>query len=1010
MQTIARNRSADIQKIDGTGANKETVDMRKLWILAMLPVACGTAQVDIASQESPESQAVQEVIEAPVARAPRLIRLTDMLDDAKVVSPMKRLDSMGSVAAMGDSLASKEIYATDFSDFDPGTAGWPARGACTVDSRFDPKRGAVLRYHGQNPHKCIFVLPVEPRRHYRINRGINTANPGIDLGIMETRVRLKHPRDLNHSDDVDSVLKGRFVGMGELVLVHHLPRAKTRQWDHHSISIFTSAQTHSLVIQLQDPEQLLAGKGDGAMFDDLIVEELQPTMEQELAVWKDHLSVHPSGLVKHGQMLPIRPVRDLKPPFDNNYDYRYALFAPTPTQMTFKIHVAANARLSLSTAPFKASKEGEQINFVVRAKNAKGEVELLRHGLEVKDELWHWHEHRVSLQQFTGEHIELTLETSAPDGQSGIGLWGSPVIDVPRSTEDPPNILLIAVDTLRADRMQGWTSRPTSTRVSELAKDSVTFANAIAAANWTSPSFASLFTGMMPSRHQVIHRVRSIAPQIHTLTEHLRDKGWITHAIAYKAYLYNMGFEQGFDTWFNVPDPNIVADDNLGKTLAWLEGNGDQRFFLFLHFNDTHQPFNQPDPFVDRFTKPGAMDDLGVSLPVMIGEGRVLGCRRCVENGAITERFKPLARDLYDGEIAYVDDRIGRIIDTLKERGIYNDTIIAFVSDHGELMWEHDNYFGHGGATLYDELIHVPLIIKPAADFKGPLATRIDAQVGTIDLMPTLLDMTGVTSEALDLDNRSLVPLMLGPASTTATTTTADTATDGTADTTGTVGTPATTESTNIAGSADRRVFSENIKNYVMSVRDQGWKYVVHHRPNRRVTEQLFWLNKDPQERDNIIGKAPARLAQLREQIVGFVLRDRSGPFVLVTGIDRHQKYDVRISGTGLESAEPIIGLAKNGPRSFAGKSRESLVLFAQLKSTESAEIEVVAKMGKNEVKTRAVVADLPFGVPKDLHEFLNAKQLTIHLFRGAPPAVTAEKQEIDGQQLEALRAMGYIQ
>ena len=242
------------------------------------------------------------------------------------------------------------------------------------------------------------------------------------------------------------------------------------------------------------------------------------------------------------------------------------------------------------------------------------------------------------------------------------------------------------------------------------------FERAISASNWTSSSFASIFTGRSPSRHQVVHRARSIPDSLQTLPEYFRDAGYATEAIMYKAYLYNMGFEQGFERWFNIPLHDVHAQSNLDKAMAWLDRNGTRRIFLFLHFNDPHQPFNQPKPFTEKYATRQDLGRYAVNLPITItGDNYVKGCGNCGQGKALKKDFKPVAHDLYDGEINFIDDLLGVFLLALRDRGLYDNTIIAFVADHGEMMWEHANTFGHGGPWLYDTLTRVPLLIKPHA-------------------------------------------------------------------------------------------------------------------------------------------------------------------------------------------------------------------------------------------------------------------------------------------------------
>jgi len=928
-------------------------------------------------------------VEPPTTAPPpppafNVLRLTDLLDQATISSPVTTVESVGSLLELDVETAPVLR--------DPETAktadmGWPARGACVLADHPDDPERKVIRYRGHNPHRCLLVVPAKPSTHYRVQRAVRTGDTKVDLAVMETRVRPARPKRRNYRPDIDRVLTGRFVGMRDLIYVHHFPAPTRDTWDRNAIHIFTSPYTRSLVLQLQDPKELLAGQGDEVFFDDVQVDELRPTRPQELALLKSFAAVDDDGLLKHGQLLPVDDVTRLKPPFDHNYEYRYALFAPAPTSVTFEVEVPERARLIFSHALFKASRPGDRVEFRICARAEGEESELFASTLELDPagESWRWHDEKLALDQYAGRRVDLTFETRAPEGKRGYGLWGTPIIDVPRAEDDPPNVILIGVDTLRADRLFSFGyGRKTSPKLDALAADGFLFATAIAPTNWTSPSFASLFTGLMPSRHQVIHRARAIADDLTTVTEIFQDNGWATHGIAYKAYLYNMGFEQGFDTWFNVPDPNVRADDNLNKALAWLEANGDRRFFLFLHFNDSHQPFNLPPEFAKRYASPHLMKKLGATLPIVIEpQGGVLGCRRCTKNGKLDKRVKPLARDLYDGEVAYLDDRIGRLLTELKHRGLYEDTVVAFVADHGELMWEHDNYFGHGGATMYEQLIHVPLIIKPATKSGLAVGKTISTQVRIHDLMPTLLELAGIETELdVDVDAESLLPLMK------------DTTPDET---------------------RDRLAISENVKNHVVSVRDQEWKYVLSHPPGRPASEQLFDLLNDRAEDRNAAKRAPEHVRRLRRRALEFFLRDRTGLFLVVTADSKSRDYQIRVtSDRGVRTARTLFGVplaSEDNPVVFSGRGGGRLVLFAHLEVPEGATLDVHATGtgGAREVRMSIAPKDLARYQTGCMDRLQMVNEVTVTVFAGATMVEADEREQGDAAQLEALRAMGYI-
>lgn len=612
-----------------------------------------------------------------------------------------------------------------------------------------------------------------------------------------------------------------------------------------SLTFPTTPTTHLLVVSLR-PDA--AGGCDDAAVS---LERIELSREQELALLKAEAPAEGAdparGIAKHGQFLPLPSVENARPPFDQNFDFRDALFAPAPTDLGFDLDVPRQARLRFSYALSSRSRPGDAASFRVSVRIPTGaEEELFADELSIDraGRSWHWHDAEVDLSPYAGRRIRLTLSTRAPAESRGYALWGQPIVDAPRAPDDPPNVILIAVDTLRADRLSSYGyAEPTTPRLDAFAADGVRFAHAISSSHWTRPAFASLFTGLTPRRHGVTRRFAPLAPQQHTLAEYFRSGGWVTHAVLYKPFLYDDGHHQGFDSFFNVPQTAKFAEQNLRKALIWLQRNGERRFFLFVHFDDPHQPLTQPAEFTSQADR-AELAALGLSMPISVRDGgahfrdphsgRRTNCEPCVAERA---RFRRLARHLYDAEIRFVDDRIGALLDYLKERGLYDDALIAFVSDHGESLWDHDGVYAHRNANLYDELVHVPLIVKPPARAGLPRGAVVTRQVRAFDLMPTLLELAGLSVDP-GLDARSLVPLL---------------------------------ERGDAAEPEDRVAFSES-RNAV-AVRRGDFKYLSERDPPR---ERLFALRDDPGEQRDVAGEHPEVVEAMRRLVAAY--RSAPGP------------------------------------------------------------------------------------------------------------------------------------
>lgn len=934
----------------------------------------------------------------------KLIRLVERLGSAQIDSPLMQVPEATDVAAIEGELARETILDEDFADFSPERYGWPARSRRLLRGQKPGResgagREAAFCFRGQRAYAHYFLLPAQPQTHYRFVRSARAAHSGVDWVVAEMDIPLAHPTAVNHPADRRRLTAGRFVRAKHLLYVHRFaPITSKAEPRRDAISVHTHRRTRAFVLMLQDA-QGAAAKGRGATcFHGLRAERLEPNAAQQLSLLKAQDRGPKERALpwmgKHGQFLPLGDAETVAPPFDRNFDFRDAIFAPAPTRMRFELELPREARLDVALALHEASQPGDGVRFQVAVQPAADTShEVLREQVVIGPERknWHWHEQRVDLSRWSGEKVSITLSTTAVAGGRGYALWGNPVVSGARESSDPPNVLLIGVDTLRADRLGGYGhARATSPEIDALAADGTLFEKAISTCNWTTPAFASMFTGLMPSRHRVTHRTRAIAPQLRTLAERFRAAGWLTHGVAYKAYLYNMGFEQGFDTWFNVPRAFVKGKENVGRALSWLDRNHDRRFFLFLHLNDPHQPFNQPQPFDRKFNDIAALRALGMELPVIYEpDGDVSGCARCTANGRVVPRAKKLAHDLYDGEVAYTDALVGRVVAALKKHGIYDDTVVAFISDHGEVLWEHDGYFGHGGPRMPDELLHVPFVIKPAAT-DAPAGQRIAQQVSVMDLMPTLLGLAGVQGASADVQGRNLTDLVQG----TKTPPTGDKA-------------------------ESRLVISETEggKRHIVSVRGDGWKYILYipRAAGAPLQQELFRLDTAAGEHRDVLQQHPDVAAERRRAAVRFLLANRAGTYLLVRAPKR-AAYTVAVSDGGerpVNTLYPIFGRdlqqrAFSKARVFRGRAARRILLLARV-SEDNGAMRVTLNSPGAEPETVSLAEPTPFaadGVDAFLQQ-LGAGALLIR--SEAAGAAPGEVTKMSADKRAVLKALGYI-
>jgi arylsulfatase A-like enzyme len=342
----------------------------------------------------------------------------------------------------------------------------------------------------------------------------------------------------------------------------------------------------------------------------------------------------------------------------------------------------------------------------------------------------------------------------------GAGACGgsAPVEDGPR-----PNVLMVLIDTLRADRLGCYGNpRGLSPALDALAKSGVVFEAASAHAPWTLPSTASLLTGRTPAEHGAgghLGAFTRLGRGTPTVQGHFRRAGHATAAVVNVSFLGpDFGLARGFEHHdlesFESNREVRRADATTDAALVWLRAHAatapEQPFFLLAHYFDPHAVYDPPQPFRARFAlEPDQGDD-----------GLVFGTREhMIELRAGRLALDPevvrRAAALYDAEVAFTDSELGRLLAGLDELGLAERTIVVATSDHGEEFLDHGG-FEHGH-TLYAELTHVPLIVRAPGLAPG----RVRAGVGLSDVAPTLCALAGL--EPLEgASGRNLEPLLAG--------------------------------------------------------------------------------------------------------------------------------------------------------------------------------------------------------------------------------------------------------
>lgn len=399
----------------------------------------------------------------------------------------------------------------------------------------------------------------------------------------------------------------------------------------------------------------------------------------------------------------------------------------------------------------------------------------------------------------------------------------------PAMFADPPDIVLITVDALRADHlgMYGY-DRPTSPQLDAFARDAVVVRDHIAQAPYTKASIASLFTGLLPTAHSATTTSRSFGEamtgeiegdlpvtdvldaRLDTLAERLAAAGYQTHGLNTNPFLLEeFGFGQGFNAYEFLADgePFTPAREVVARALEVIDARDTARpLFLWLHVMEPHSPY-RPAPEVRQLFPPRT-PPLPVppdALPPWI-----------VEEGSTDARFYEA---LYDANIREVDEALGRFFDGLRSRPSWDTTVVIFTADHGE------EFFDHGGFehnhTLYDEMLRVPLIVRAP----GLTSGMREAQTTSIDLLPTITAAAGL--DAADVQGADIWPVLRGD-----------------------------------YGGEPYAMAEVVGKRYALRTRE--WKFIS----TLTGGHELYDLREDPRELRNLAPSQPDRVEQLRDVLM----------------------------------------------------------------------------------------------------------------------------------------------
>jgi len=319
------------------------------------------------------------------------------------------------------------------------------------------------------------------------------------------------------------------------------------------------------------------------------------------------------------------------------------------------------------------------------------------------------------------------------------------------------NILLITLETTRADHLgvNGY-YRETSPHLDAFAAEGVNFENALSVSPRTNPSLASLMTSLYPHEHGVRSLPVRLDKRNTTLAETLRDAGYYTMAVMTHPWLVkSRGFEQGFDVYDDhLEQADATEAFGHAKKLLDRAGRNDDPWFLWVHLMDPHWFYYPPEGWRDIYNDE---DPRPVQLYWKIDDGEEKFGPIIFQNRMDSDEVQGYI-DLYDAEIRFTDEAVGDFLQVLKDRGLYEETIVVVTADHGESLGEHDYFFEHGDFGREPE-IHVPLMFR--APNLRPQISSVPWTVQSIDVLPTLLELAGLSRQSPGRGT-SLLPLLSG--------------------------------------------------------------------------------------------------------------------------------------------------------------------------------------------------------------------------------------------------------
>lgn len=697
---------------------------------------------------------------------PRRIRLFDLMDRATLEAP----------PATNSSAARETLVAFDFDAESPkrvrlalgeeaSDVRTPAAGEVAVVQR----KGVVGAALSVGPltagtaGSAVFTFPAQGFALYEIT-GRTKLESNAQEGAASTREAL---RVLEHGSDVDDPANVP-SGLRRQALTHRVSRRiDPSGWDTFSVTFVTRAGTRALELQLRHRDD-----GSGASitrFDDVTV-HCKHLVDADL--WEHLRTVYAP---RDGQeaSTPWRIRASLPRNIVQEEEVRDAVLLPPPSRLSFPVtlpprETEPRLRFQYGMLPEAFAAPGDGARIVVRFESDEGErttvgaVDFDPKGNEAERT---WLSAEFDLTAQSGRSGILSFESRDVEGSAADSIdaviLGTPRIEPRTESASIHNVLLIGVDTLRADRLSalGY-GRPTTPNLERLAAAGIRFRNVRSQAPWTLPSFASILTSLYPSAHGAGRggdkEWTAIDPGTVSIAELLARAGYETQGIVANRMLApKYGLDQGFEGYRSRWTLES-ADADVGAVCEFVDRHRTTPWLLFWHIMDPHLPYTTEARFHDAFTDKGYVGRFSArkSVPFEALVGNQRGGRGAHEGAPpmpdLSDADRQYVSDAYDAEIAETDAAIGKVLDALIASRQWENTIVAFVADHGEGLGDHDHY--HHGYTLYDDQVRIPMLLRIPGRHEGRV---VETAVASIDLVPTLLRALGMEPPA-DFQGRDL--------------------------------------------------------------------------------------------------------------------------------------------------------------------------------------------------------------------------------------------------------------